>query len=106
MTKGKAFDPADDFMTPDQHREYFALAHAIQAGTKMEARVNRHYVRPEMAVDIRIGLNVQMAEYSGLVLLLVRKGLVTKEEMAEAILAGLRNELARLEALHPNTEFV
>lgn len=71
-------------------RRYVAAAHAVQAGTKI--------VNAETdAMDCRIGLNVQMAEFGGLCELLVSKGVFTEDEMMDAITAGLLREKERLE---------
>lgn len=107
MAKGKAFDPALTFWDEESLRDYGALTHAIQCATKHDAARNLRLGDPIYAyTDNRIGINVQMAEWSGVLLLLVKKGIITPEEARTAVLDGLRNELARFEATYPRMEFV
>lgn len=75
-------------MTEEQQRRYEAAAHAVQAGTKMGET---------SAMDCRIGLNIQMAEFAAFGELLMAKGLITEEEYCEAMITGLEREKARME---------
>lgn len=76
-------------MSPKKSQRYYDAAHAVQAGTKMTETD---------AMDCRIGLNVQMAEFGGLAKLLIDKGLITLDEYEDAMVAGVEREKARLEA--------
>lgn len=82
-------------MNDEQSARCYAAGHAVQAGTKMlsgEGGINE-----TSAIDCRIGLNVQMAEFGGLCQLLIEKGVLTSDEVAEAMIAGLIREKERME---------
>jgi hypothetical protein len=77
------------------NREYHALVHAMQSGVAMEMNYDASSTEPK---HLRVGVNVAIVEQSALWKLLVDKGLVSLDEMHEAILAAHRDEVASYEA--------
>ena len=81
-------------MTDDQSGRYRRAAHAVQTATKMLANLIYGEASKDY-VDNRTGLNIQMAEFGGLLDLLVRKGVITELERDETLIAALENEVQR-----------
>jgi hypothetical protein len=75
--------------------EYERLGHAIQTGVAHEHLGGSKDGSPK---HLRTGLNLVMSDLGALTRLLVSKGLITDDEYYAAILAGLRAEVATLEA--------
>ena len=75
-------------MTDDQSGRYRRAAHAVQTATKMLANLIYGEASKDY-VDNRTGLNIQMAEFGGLLDLLVRKGVITELERDETLIAAL-----------------
>ena len=81
---------ADEFM-----EEYRRLAHAIQTGVAYD-----HSVRGSQdgtPKHLRTGLSCVMADLGSLGRLLIAKGVITEDEYFEAILDGMRREVAAYE---------
>jgi len=89
-------------MNDDQSNKerYLAAAHGMQTGVKLEMGVN-----PDGAgtspKHLRVGINSAMADHSGLVALLIRKGIITESEYLEAIADSMERERDRYQSLLP-----
>lgn len=79
----------------DQDRRYRAAAHAMQSGVAYDQGQGSQDGSPK---HLRVGVNSAMVETSAIARLLVAKGIVTEEEYAEAIVAGMEAEAKRYEA--------
>lgn len=79
-------------MTPQQR--YTAAAHAMQSGVKMEMELGSRDTEPK---HLRVGVNSALAASGALADLLIRRGVITEEEYAEAIAAGMEREQAAYE---------
>lgn len=83
-------------MTGDEFlAEYTRLAHAIQTGVAYDHAAGSQDGTPK---HLRTGLACVMADLGSLTRLLVAKGVITNDEYFEAILSGLRDEVAAYEA--------
>jgi hypothetical protein len=81
----------DEFMA-----EYMRLGHAIQTGVAYEMNnpERAHATEPKY---LRTGLNGVMSDLGSIGRLLIAKGVFTEAEYFEAILEGLRMEVAAYE---------
>ena len=75
-------------MSTPQER-YLAAAHAMQTGVAMEMEHGSKDTTPK---HLRTGVNSAMVEHSALAGLLISKGVITGEEYAEALAAGMERE--------------
>ena len=83
-------------MTGDEFlAEYARLAHAIQTGVAYE--MNNPAIKATEPKHLRTSLNCAMADFGSLGRLLIAKGVITKVEYYEAVLNGLREEVATYE---------
>lgn len=83
-------------MTPEEFaRRNAALRHAIQTGVAYEMERGVRSAEPK---HLRTGIDSQMADYSGLVRLLIDKGVITEGEYFEASVKALEEEVQRYEA--------
>ncbi len=83
-------------MTRDEfHTRNASLRHAIQTGVAYERERGVQAAEPK---HLRTGLDCAMAEFSGLVLLLIAKGVITEAEYFDASIKALEEEKARYEA--------
>lgn len=73
---------------------YEPLAHRVQSGVAFRLDANPS---SGSAKHLRTGLDLSKAEFGGLAILLVRKGLITNEEYFAAILEGIEDEVDRME---------
>lgn len=73
---------------------YQAAAHAMQSGVAMEMN---HNPKPTEPKHLRVGVNAAMVDHSGLVELLIKKGLITREEYISAIADAMEREKSRYE---------
>jgi hypothetical protein len=74
--------------------EYHRLAHAMQSGVKWE---QEHGVDDGSPKHMRVGINNAMRDHGSLAALLIRKGIISDLEYAEAIVVGMREEVAMYE---------
>ncbi|RPJ83866.1 MAG: hypothetical protein EHM13_06420 [Acidobacteria bacterium] len=82
-------------MTAEEFQaEYARLAHAVQTGVGYEHQYGSQDGTPK---HLRTGLACSMADIGSLGRLLIAKGLITEAEYFEAILDGLRLEVAAYE---------
>lgn len=82
-------------MTPQEfHDEYARLAHAVQTGVAYALVDDPKGGSPK---HLRVGVNTVKADLGALARLLVAKGLLTEEELFEATLNGLREEIKMYE---------
>lgn len=77
-------------------QKYAGLAHAVQSGIAACMSVGWRGAEPK---HLRVGIDTQKSDMGALVGLLIKKGVITEEEYAEAILDGLKNEVAGFENL-------
>lgn len=77
--------------TPEQNERITDLAHAIQTGVM----VTHTHVDPGdgSPKHLRTGINLRAVENSALARLLIRKGIINKAEWAEALIAGMEEEV-------------
>lgn len=73
--------------------EYTQLAHAMQSGVAAEM----HFTKQTDPKHLRVGVNMAMVDSSALAGLLIRKGVITELEYAEALRDGLKAEVERYE---------
>lgn len=79
-------------------QEYERLAHAIQSAIAYELGLGLDAgATPK---HLRVGVDLQRADQGSVVRLLVKKGLITDDEVKEAILEGLHAEVERAEQQH------
>ena len=85
-------------VTPEMEKDwdrYLAAAHAVQSGVAME--MNRD-PKPSSPKHLRTGLDTSKADHSGLVKLLIDKGIITEAEYYKAMADAMEAEKARYEA--------
>lgn len=70
-------------------KRYHAAAHAMQSGVAMKMNWGDTEVTPK---HLRVGINAAMADHSGLVVLLLAKGVITEEEYYLAIAESMERE--------------
>ena len=78
-----------------------AAAHAMQSGVLWQM-TNAYAEAGTQPKHLRVGINAAMSDHSGLVYLLIAKGLITEEEYFEAIADAMECERRRYENLLPN----
>lgn len=71
----------------DEER-YHAAAHAMQTG--VEFFPDKKDQTPK---HLRVGINAAMSDQSGLVMLLIEKGIITKEEYLKSIADAMEREV-------------
>ena len=83
-------------MTEEQQLKYQALCHAMQTGVATDHAQGSNDGSPK---HLRVGINSAMVEHSALIRLLVRKGLFSDEEYAEALIEAMQEEVTRYEMM-------
>lgn len=86
-------------------KQYSEAAHAIQTAVAHDINCEGAKGAAADSKHLRTGLNMVMAEFSGLLFLLMRKGVITEDEMHEALLDALEQEKRRYEKLYPGFRF-
>ena len=81
-------------MTEDQKVRYHAACHAMQSGVSYDHGGGSQDGSPK---HLRVGVNCALVETSVLARLLVAKGIVTEHEYAEALIAGMEEEVRSYE---------
>jgi len=74
--------------------EHTSLSHALQSGVRWEQERGSDDGSPR---HLRTGVNIVMRDLGSIVNLLVRKGVITDLEYAEAIVEGMREEVEAYE---------
>lgn len=74
--------------------EYEKLAHAMQTGVAAEMNLDPGPTEPKY---LRVGINAAMADHSGLVRLLIEKGIFTELEYYTSERDAMKAEVARYE---------
>ena len=74
--------------------EHETLSHAIQSGVGFDQETN-----PENPKHTRTGINIVMSDLGSLSRLLIAKGLITEEEIAEECVEGLKLEVRHYEEI-------
>lgn len=74
--------------------EYAKLGHAIQTGVAYEMEYGSKDTQPK---HLRTGFNCVMSDLGSMGRLLIAKGIITEAEYFEAMLDGLRREVATYE---------
>lgn len=77
-----------------EKREYKAAAHAMQSGVAAKMNYDSMDTTPK---HLRVGVNAAMADHSGLVKLLMDKGLITHDEYIAAITEAMNREVESYE---------
>lgn len=80
------------------NQRYMGAVHAMQSGVASDISMNGEAVAGASPKHLRVGVNVAIVESSALWKLLVKKGLITKEEMEEALVEAHEEEVRRYEA--------
>lgn len=80
------------------NKEYLAAAHAMQSGVAMDIEMNGEVAAGANPKHLRVGVNSAMVENSALWGLLLKKGIITEEEMTTALVEAHQAEAARYEA--------
>lgn len=77
-------------MTVEENKaRYRAAAHAMQSG--VEFNPDKSAQQPK---HLRVGINVALRDFASLASLLIRKGLITEEELHAALADGMEQEAA------------
>lgn len=75
-------------------KTYEEAAHAMQSGVAFEMSRNPKPTDPK---HLRVGVNAAMVDHSGLVRLLIAKGVITEQEYLDAICEAMNDEVERYE---------
>lgn len=71
---------------------YLNAAHAMQSGVAVKMGLDPKETSPK---HLRVGVNSAMVEHAALAQLLIKKGVITEEEYAEAVTLGMEAEAQR-----------
>lgn len=92
---GEAEPPAwNAEMGAARRRRYLAACHAMQSGVAADHIRGSQDGTPK---HLRVGINVAQTDLASLAALLVRKGVITQEELDEALADGMEAEARRYE---------
>lgn len=81
-------------MSDETIRRYAAACHAMQSGVAMEMQRGARNTEPK---HVRVGVNSALVDSSALAELLIAKGVITHDEYAEALAAGMEREVSTYE---------
>ncbi len=85
-------------MTKEENwQRYLAAAHAMQSGVSMEISNSGPAAAGASEKHLRVGINSEMVQNGALVALLIKKGIFTEDEWAEALADGMEAEQKRYE---------
>lgn len=87
----------------DSGLSYLDALHGMQSGVAHE--MGSGECKDTQPKQLRVGVNSAMVEHSALVLLLIKKGVITEAEYLEELRLAMNNELALYEARHPRVKF-
>jgi hypothetical protein len=73
----------------DHSKRYLTAMHAMQTGVSYTIEKKPQQVEPK---HLRVGVNAAMVDHSGLVKLLLDKGIITEEEYLKAIADAMEEE--------------
>lgn len=85
---------------------YISKGHSIQTAVAHDINCKTARGAAADSKHLRTGLNSVMCDLASLYQLLVKKEIITIDEMHEAILAGLDAEIERYEAIYPGVKFL
>jgi hypothetical protein len=88
-------DPNEDPEITALQQEYQQLLHAMQSGVKFEQELGMSDAQSPK--HLRVGVNSAITQNSGLVILLVEKGVITWREYWQAQIDAFRREVAGYE---------
>lgn len=77
--------------------KYEALVHAMQTGVAMDIGTVGEKAAGADAKHLRVGINVALVEQGAIWSLLMEKGIITKQEMEDALIKAHESEVARFE---------
>jgi hypothetical protein len=77
------------------YERYHQLLHAMQSGVAMVIQLGLS--EDHTPKHLRVGVNSAMAEHSGLVKLLIAKGVITEEEVEASLTKAMEDEVALYE---------
>lgn len=83
----------------DDNERYFVAAHAMQAGVAFE--MEHGDGKPTEPKHLRVGINARACDHTGLVKLLIAKGVITEAEYLKAMADEMELEVERYEARLP-----
>lgn len=79
---------------------YLALCHAVQTGSAYHIQTSAPGdTNPASPKHLRTGINIAMRDHASVVKLLMQKAVITEEEYMQALVDGMEEEVAMLEAL-------
>lgn len=76
---------------------YMAAAHAVQSGVAAEIGLDGVETGAASPKHLRVGVDTAKVESAALAGLLIAKGVITQEDYAEALAAGMEAEQERYE---------
>jgi hypothetical protein len=82
--------------TDAQKQRLVELTHAMQSGVKFDHDTGGDSGTPK---HLRVGVNAAMVEHGALAKLMIDKGIITEDEYAGAVIAGMQTEVDRYESL-------
>jgi hypothetical protein len=80
--------------TEEQNARILQLSHAVQSGVSWDHSTGSDDGNPKF---LRVGVNMALVETGAIGRLLVEKGIVTRDEYANALIEGLEKEVAMYE---------
>lgn len=80
--------------TEEKKRRYLELCHAMQSGVAMMENYNP---LPTTGKHLRVGVNAAMSDFGGLITLLIKKGVITDDEVLDAIIESMEREVKKYE---------
>jgi hypothetical protein len=80
------------------HKRYEAACHAMQSGVAMKMNYSPTETSPK---HLRVGVNSAMVDTGALMSLLVKKGIITEEELCEALADKMEEEVKLYEEALP-----
>lgn len=79
---------------PSDRERHYAAAHAMQTGVAYQHQYDASDATPK---HLRVGINAALSDHTGLVRLLIAKGVFTEEEYTKSIADEMEREKARYE---------
>lgn len=90
--------------TARDHQRYLTACNAMQSGVAMKMTVDPQETSPK---HLRVGVNSAMVDTGALIGLLIKKGVITEEELCEALADKMEEEVKLYEdALPGNVKLV
>lgn len=79
-------------MTDEDKQRYRDALHAMQTGVAAMMQIDSHDLSEK---HLRTGINSALCDNSALAMLLVKKGVITKDELDQALADGMETEVER-----------